>query len=110
MSSQRSKLIVVGIVALVAVGLALHRAQPTGRLPDDINFVCAATGQTYKLDRDEVTRIPAQNPKTGEYTLFPCYLAEGVLQVSTRHAGGLAQLGEKNRYVDPETLAVRPPR
>lgn len=109
MSSQRVKLVVVAIVALAAVGLALHRAQPRGRLPDDINFVCAATGQTYKLDRDEVTRIPARNPKTGEYTLFPCYISEGVLQVSSRHAGGLAGLGERNRYVDPETLAVRPP-
>lgn len=109
MSSQRIKLIVVSVIALVATGIALHRAQPKGRLPDDINFVCAATGKTYKLDRHEVTRIPAQNPKTGEYTLFPCYVADGVLQVSSRHAGGLTGLGEKNRYVDPETLAVRPP-
>lgn len=110
MNDQRIKLIVVGIIALVAVGFALYRARPTGQLPSDINFVCAVTGQSYKLDRNKVTNIPARNPKTGEFTLFPCFVTdEGILQVSARYAGGLPALGEKNRYVDPETLVVRPP-
>jgi hypothetical protein len=40
-------------------------------------------------------------------TLLPCFEQDGVVYVSSRYHGSLAELGEKNRYVDPETLAVR---
>ncbi len=110
MSGKHIKLLLAGGLLVAAGVLLAVRFRPTAPLSEDINFICAATGHTFKLDRRELSRIPARNPKTGEYTLFPCYKSEGVLYISPRHSGGLRELGEKNRYVDPETLAVRPPQ
>jgi hypothetical protein len=98
-------LAIVVLVAAGAVGLPqLFRRPP---IKGDINFVCAETGERFALDRDKVVSVPAENPKTHETTLLPCYLDHGVLKVSPRYRQQLQQLGEKNRYVDPQTLAVK---
>lgn len=110
MTGKRIKLLLAGGLLIAAAVALAFQLRPRGPLSDDVNFVCAATGKTFRLDRREVSRIPARNPQTGENTLFPCYQSEGLWYVSPRHAGGLQELGEKNRYVDPETLAVRPPQ
>jgi hypothetical protein len=49
------------------------------------------------------------NPRTGEATLLPCHERNGVLYINQRYGSILGDLGARNRYVDPETLAVRTP-
>jgi hypothetical protein len=101
----------LGGVIVLAVG-ALVYAQIRGArpLPDAVKFVCVATGKTYAISRDKIKRVPLDNPDTGERTLLPCVDRGGKLFVSERYRDSLENLGEKNHYVDPESLAVQTPK
>ena len=105
--SQRSKLWLAVVILVVAAGYATYQLTRRGPVSSTVSLVCAATGKTFRMDRDELIMIPMRNPDTGERTLLPCHEEEGGLYVNSRYRGALDQLGENNRYVDPETLAVR---
>jgi hypothetical protein len=68
-----------------------------------------STGETFNITRKELVCIPMTNPRTGEATLLPCHERNGVLYINQRYGSILGDLGARNRYVDPETLAVRTP-
>jgi hypothetical protein len=109
LNSKHVKLIAAaGLFVVGGVLLYFNLSRP-GALPDQVQFVCVVSGETFYIDRDEV-RVPAANPSTGEPTLVPCYEdTNGVIRVSEHFRFAVDELGEKNRYVDPETLAVRQP-
>ncbi len=94
------------VFAGVFLALQFNRYRDAGLLPGKVNFVCVATGEKFAVPREQI-QVPCRNPKSGELTLLPCYEEEGDLYVSPRYREALIGLGEKNRYVDPETLAVR---
>jgi hypothetical protein len=106
LNKQAKTLLAVVFLLAAAVILAGYFRQTAG-LPNSVNFVCVATGQKFSIDRTKLVEIPAKNPKTGEMTLLPCVMDNGALFVSSRYRGSLEALGEKNHYVDVETLAVR---
>jgi hypothetical protein len=105
-ASQKLKLGAAVVLFVAAGGLLMYfwRSDP---IAPSVNFVCVATGKTFAIDRTRIEEVPMRNPQTGEKTLLPCYLDEGVLRVSPRYRDSLTALAEKNLYVDPKTLAVR---
>ena len=110
---NRGKLsVALAVVAVLGVGVVLYGQLRGARpLPNTVKFVCVATGKTYGFDRTRTsTVLPARNPDTGERTLLPCYAKDGALYVVPRYSSALTELGDKNQYVDTETLAVQPPR
>lgn len=108
LGSDRAKVLLAIVFLAVAGGLICYQLRGGASLPDEVNFVCAASGRTFDLDRNTIAMIPAKNPKTGERTLLPCYREEdGVLRVSPRYREQLLELGETNQYVDVESLAVQ---
>lgn len=109
-AKNKLKASIAGAVIVVAAGYIGYQFARRGPLPNKLRFVCAETGKTFWLGRDEVLEIPSKNPETGAATLFPCGEKEGALRVSARHQDALIALGERNRYVDTETLAVRAPK
>jgi hypothetical protein len=109
-AANRGKLALLGLLVLAAGAMAWRNLHTPGQLPSTIRFVCAETGKEFTLRRSDVNVVPAKNPDTGEFTLLPCGIDEsGVRRVTQRSRESLATLGERNRYVDPETLEVRPP-
>ncbi len=108
--NQKTKLALAVIILIVAVGCAAWQFTRPGPVSHRVRLVCADTGKTYTMSRKELIAVPMRNPDTGEFTLLPCHEDEsGRLVVNTRYRGALDQLGEKNRYVDRESLAVRAP-
>ena len=96
------------VVLLIGAGiLVVWHFSRSGPISKDVNFVCVETGKTYSLTREQAALLPAENPQTHERTLLPCVKRDGVLYVSARYRDSLLQLGERNKYVDTETLAVR---
>ena len=106
-AGQRGKLILAGVVLVIAIGLFLFQARGGAELTDTINFVCVATGELYELDRGEIGGLPAVNPDTGQATLLPYAEKDGRRFITRRKARFLAQLADVNKYVDPKTLEVR---
>ncbi len=107
---NRGKLsVLLAAVALIAVGVVVYGQLRGARVvPNTVKLVCVATGKVYSFNRDQVsTVLPARNPDTGERTLLPCYEENGVLHVAPRYSYALTELGDKNRYVDTETLVVQ---
>ncbi len=99
--------ILLAVLLLIGAGSLLFAFRRASPLPDKITFVCVETGATFNIDRDKVYVIPARNPRTGQATLLPCSERNGVLYVGNHYRGALLNLGEKNHYVDTQTLAVR---
>jgi hypothetical protein len=112
-SSSNDSSAILKIVAVLLVVAALfvgYRIIFAGEAPgDEIQTVCVATGKTYWMSRDDLLRIPAQNPDTGQRTLLPCVERDGGLFVISRYRDALEgdSLKELNRYVDSETLQVK---
>jgi hypothetical protein len=106
--NKQAKLL-LAVVFLAAAGVVLigYIRQQSGPLASGVEFVCVQTGQTFSLARDKINQIPAKNPKTGEMTLLPCREENGVKYILPRYRGELTDLGDKNRVVDGETLAIR---
>jgi hypothetical protein len=107
LNNQAKTLLAVVFLVAAAVILIGYLRQQSGPLPNSVEFVCAQTGQRFSIDRTKVDQIPLKNPKTGEMTLLPCYEENGVTLISPRYRGALEDLGDKNRSVDVQTLAVR---
>lgn len=76
-------------------------------LPTEVNFVCVATGEMFRIDREKVTIIPAQNPKSGEFTLLPCVRREDGVYVDQHYAPSIKRFAETNKHVDAKTLRVQ---
>jgi hypothetical protein len=107
LGGNKSKIWLSVVLLLAAGALFYYQFRGSGGLDDEVNFICVATGKMYWVDREEAPTIPVKNPKTGDKTLLPCYLKDGVLHVSPRYRDDLMKLGEKNQYVDTDTLAGR---
>lgn len=108
--SHTQKIVLAGVVVVSAVACLAVRLAPAVPVSNYVTLVCVATGETFKMSRKELVCIPMRNPQTGEATLLPCHHRNGVLYINQRYGPALGELGARNRYVDPETLAVRPPR
>src|SRR5690606_4345838 len=109
LKANAGKVAVVGVILAAAAFLAWWNAgtaDPLRGLPDEIRFVDVSSGELYSFSRGEPFALPRENPDTGERTLLPVVEKEGGLFVSQRRASVLSTLGEKNRWVDPETLRV----
>lgn len=76
-------------------------------LDDQINFVCISTGKTFTIDRDDVGTLPLKNPETSQPTLLPFVTRDGQRYVDDHYRTLVQNLGEVNRYVDSESLAVK---
>ena len=107
--SQKVKITVAAAVFLLAIACAGYRLAPASPISKSVQLVCVATGETFRMTRKELVYIPMRNPRTGEATLLPCHERNGVLYINQRYGPALADIGARNRYVDPETLAVRTP-
>ena len=107
LASPKGKLTLAALVFVIAGALLIYNFGRGGALPSGIQFVCVATGQTFRVDRTEINAVPFKNPKTGEYTLLPCKSENGVTKIDPHYRQALVALGEKNRYVDNDTLVVR---
>ena len=106
-AGQRGKLILAGVVLVIAIGLFVFQSRGGAGLTDTINFVCVATGELYELDRGEIGGLPAVNPDTGQATLLPYAEKDGRRFITRRKARFLGQLADVNKYVDTKTLEVR---
>jgi hypothetical protein len=106
---ERRKLVIAAAVSLLAVAFAVQRLKSSGPISNSVLLVCVSTGETFNITRKELVYIPMKNPRTGEATLLPCHKRNGVLYINQRYGPVLGDLGARNRYVDPETLAVRTP-
>jgi len=99
-------LAVVLLAAAVAAFLIVNR-KPSP-VSGDLTFVCVATGKVYQIGRSKKALIvPLENPDTHELTLLPCAKDAGGYYISGRYRGMLKEFGDKNRYVDTETLRLR---
>jgi hypothetical protein len=107
LTSNRGKIGLAAGCLLVAAVVYFSFGGRRGIISSDINFVDVTTGKMYSIDRYKIKLIPAPNPSTGERTLFPCYKGPSGLQVDGRYRESLEELGDRNHYVDPETLAIR---
>lgn len=99
--------LLMGLLVIGGGFVVFRFFNPPGRLPDEINFICVETGKTYWIDRYKLVQVPAPNPETGELTLLPCTERDGQLYLDPHYAPSLERFGERNKYVDPETLAIR---
>lgn len=107
LNNQAKTLLAVVFLVAAAVILIGYVRRQSGPLANSVEFVCVQTGQTFSLARDKIIQVPAKNPKTGELTLLPCHEENGVKYILSRYRGELEDLGDKNRVVDGETLAIR---
>jgi hypothetical protein len=108
MGSNGWKIALVLVLVAGAGFLAYRNTRGPKGPSKDVNFVCCATGKMYNIARDQVVGLPSVNPDTGEETLLPCSLGEdGLYRVSERNRPYVERLGEKNKFVDEQTLVVR---
>ena len=106
--NQKAKLSLAIVILVIAAGWAGYQLTRPGPISNRLMLVCAATGETFLRDRGDVPVIPMKNPETGERTVLPCHKNDdGELYVNSRYRAALVKLGEKNRYVDTETLRVQ---
>jgi len=108
-ASSRNKAILAGVLIVIAVVFVARQIWKPGALPSGVRYVCVSTGKVFTLPRDKVNLIPEVNPDTGEHTLLPCSERDGAVRVTSRYRDALVQLGDKNHYVDIETLLVKTP-
>lgn len=105
--NKQAKLLLAGVFLAAAVVILVGYYRRSGPLKDTVEFVDVQNGQTFSIERTKIDQIPLKNPKTGELTLVPCYHENGATFVSHRYRGEVEELGNKNKCVDTETLAVR---
>lgn len=109
MNKNAGKLILVGALVVVAGAIYYFQGSSEPKLDDRIQYVDVSTGEMFWFDRGP-TRLPRENPKTGQKTLMPCFKQEdGTIAVGSRHRETMEQLDKDgiNKYVDPKTLVVR---
>jgi hypothetical protein len=109
LKSDAGKATVAGVLLVLAAGVMWWFWPRSHALPTRLRFVCTATGERFEVPRENVSMYPATNPKTGQATLVPVAEENGQIVVPPRYRALLRQLGEQNKWADPETGAVRPP-
>lgn len=101
--------------AVLLLGLGCFMFWPSGGAADQIQsgkvqYVCVETGEVFWFPRGEPRTPPCENPKTGAATLMLAHEnSDGELLVSDL-GGTLEKLGSRNKWVDPDSLKVRPPK
>ena len=110
MKSEHTKIILAVVLLGVAVGLFFYFNHEPSSIPDSVKFVCISTGEVFTYSRSSMpTRVPAENPKTGEPTLIPAREEDGKLYASTNYGYRCLndpQYAALNKYIDPDTLEV----
>jgi len=109
MYSGKSKFVAGIFMIVILAGLYLiWRRYDESVLSDRVSLVCVESGDIFVLARAEIRTLPARNPDTGESTLVPCVVdREGTLRVDDAFKHALQEMGERNQYVDRESLQVR---
>lgn len=107
--AQKGKAILAAVLLVLAGGWLWYQSRDANALPSRLTLVCVATGKTFTLDRSKVGMLPARNPETGEHTLLICHQRDGKWYVTDRARQTLESLAGVNRWVDPQSLEVRPP-
>ncbi len=109
-ASEKSKAILAAVLLVLGGVWLWYSSRDANALPSRLTLVCVATGKTFTLDRSKVSMLPVRNPETGEYTLLICHKRDGRWFVSERARQTLETLAAVNRWVDPQSLEVRPPQ
>lgn len=109
-TAQKGKAIFAAVLLVLAGGWWWYRSRDANALPSRLTLVCVATGKTFTQDRSRVSMLPARNPETGEYTLLICQRQDSKWYVSELARQTLETLAGVNRWVDPQSLEVRPPQ
>ena len=108
---HKSKLIVVAVCLIAAVGLYVIRSGGQKQVrPDKLPFVCVETGKIYWIKRRGTMIPPVENPETKHRTLLPARKAQdGHWEVVRRYRNHLKPLTDQglNKAVDAETGRVR---
>lgn len=108
---QNGGKIAVVVVILAAAAFLTFRNTGGGMedaLANKLVYVDVTSGEIVSFNRGGTVVLPRTNPKTGERTLVPVGKHDDdAYYVSPRHSGVLRDLGEKNKWVDPQTLRVR---
>lgn len=100
----------IAVVILAGAGFLTFRGGGAGlkdALSDKLLYVDVTSGEIVVFNHGGTVVLPRENPKTGERTLVPVEQRDGAYYVVQRRAGVLAQLSEKNKFVDAQTLRVR---
>ncbi|MFO0837804.1 MAG: hypothetical protein U1D55_04705 [Phycisphaerae bacterium] len=97
----------VAILALAAGVFWWQSRSGEPRLEGKITYVCVATGKKFTFERGKTRILPLENPETKQRTLLPCGQEDGVWRVSSRCAQLVRDLGDQNKFVDPESLVVK---
>lgn len=106
--SQRWKIALV-VVAFAATAFVVARqlTRPSV-VSDSIQLICVTTGERFTMSRQAVTQVPMLHPKTNEPTLLPISAnVKGEFVVHDHYRGLVEEFGEKNKFVDPQTLVVK---
>lgn len=100
------------VLLLLATVFGIRAFRSNKSVADSASFVCVKTGETFNLKMTDVLAIPAQNPKTKEWTLLPCERrADGRLFVRPMYGVNLrSDLKDLNKVVDTGTFEVRSSR
>lgn len=111
MSAQRWKLAAaIGLFAFATFAIARIWLRP-GPVSSRINFIDASTGERFSFARSEVVLVPMKNPRTAQETLVPVDVRpDGTMVLIEHYRPVLELLGDRNRVIDPETLAIKLPR
>ncbi len=110
MGPEFKKIIAVVALLVLSGGLLVYFNRSPSPLADSIEFVCVATGKTYRIDREDLPGMfPAENPDTGERTLLPVKTEDGKRIAIPRYAHEALrdpELAKVNKYVDPQTFEI----
>lgn len=110
MGAERAKIGLVLVLFGVAGFFAYRYYTRPGPISNKISLLCVATGQTFWMSRERVDEIPLANPRTGEKTLIPCIIKEdSTVEIREHYHGAIELVADKNKWVDPQSFAVRPP-
>lgn len=108
LGAKRAKIALIVVLFGAAGYFAYAYFLRPGPLANSLQFVCAASGERFWFSREQAFEIPMLNPRTKEPTLVPVLVDEsGALYVPERYRGVLEELGEKNKFVDMESLRLK---
>lgn len=106
--SQRWKIALAVLALAVTAVIAVRQLTQPSAVTNSIQLICVTTGERFTMSREAVTQVPMLHPKTNEPTLLPISAnANGEFVVHDHYRGLVEEFGERNKFVDPQTLVVK---